>query len=88
MVRPLGEASPSPFARCLAVVVRYRSEGDWTSRAQAVQTDLAHTTAKQACGDLLAFLNHTQSQAGKHLNAAQASQLITAATRIQAVLGC
>jgi N-acetylneuraminic acid mutarotase len=40
------------------------------------------------CGQLNAFVNETQAQSGKKLTVAQADQLIVAATRIEAVIGC
>jgi len=40
------------------------------------------------CGQLSAFINETQAQSGKKLTVAQADQLIVAATRIEAVIGC
>jgi hypothetical protein len=40
------------------------------------------------CGQLNAFINETQAQSGKKLTVAQADQLISAATRIEAVIGC
>jgi hypothetical protein len=40
------------------------------------------------CGQLNAFINETQAQSGKKLTVAQANQLIVAATRIKAVVGC
>ena len=41
-----------------------------------------------ACGLLDAFINEVQAQTGKKITAAQAAQLIAAATQIKAVLGC
>jgi hypothetical protein len=41
-----------------------------------------------ACGLLNAFITEVQAQSGKKITAAQASQLIAAATQIKAVLGC
>lgn len=40
------------------------------------------------CGRLRAFVNQVNAQIGKKLTAAQATQLISEATRIQSVLGC
>ena len=58
------------------------------SQLQAVQTDLAANNTAQACSDLTSFINHVKAQSGKMLTVAQANQLLAAATRIQAVLGC
>lgn len=40
------------------------------------------------CGKVGAFINETQAQSGKKLTVDQANQLILAATRIKAVVGC
>jgi hypothetical protein len=45
-------------------------------------------SAVNVCGQLGAFINETQAQSGKKLTVDQANQLIVAATRIQAVIGC
>ena len=58
------------------------------SQLQAVQADLAANNTAQACSDLTSFINHVNAQSGKMLTVAQANQLLAAATRIQAVLGC
>ena len=41
-----------------------------------------------ACEELVAFSNEAKAQSGKKLTAAQAAELIEAATRIRAVIGC
>lgn len=41
-----------------------------------------------ACSDLADFIGDAQSQSGKGLTVSQANQLIAAAKKIQAVLGC
>jgi len=58
------------------------------SQLQAVQADLAANNTAQACSDLTSFINHVKAQSGQHLTADQANQMLTAATRIQAVLAC
>jgi hypothetical protein len=58
------------------------------SQLQAVQTDLAANNTAQACSDLTSFISHVKAQSGKKLTVDQANQLLAAATRIQAVLGC
>jgi hypothetical protein len=63
-------------------------QASFDTQLQAVQTDLGNANTRQACRDLQAVLNYAQAQSGKQLTAAQASQLITAAKRIQTVLGC
>ena len=45
-------------------------------------------SAANVCGQLHAFISETQAQSGKKLTVAQANQLIVAATRIEAVVGC
>jgi N-acetylneuraminic acid mutarotase len=67
------------------------SQGTQTSfdgQLQSVQADLAANNTAQACNDLTSFINHVNAQSGKKLTVAQANQLLAAATRIQAVLGC
>jgi hypothetical protein len=62
-----------------------------TSLADKLQDARAALGAEQqaeACEKLLAFSNETQAQSGKKLTAAQAAQMIEAATRIRAVIGC
>jgi len=44
--------------------------------------------ATTACNDLRAFSNEAGAQSGKALTADQANQLLSAAERVQAVLGC
>ena len=41
-----------------------------------------------ACSDLTDFISYVRAQSGKMLTGDQANRLITAATKIQAVLGC
>jgi len=41
-----------------------------------------------ACSELTDFIGFAQSHTGKGITQSQATQLITAAQRIQAVLGC
>jgi Ice-binding-like len=57
-------------------------------KLQAVQTAIAANDTSGACGTLQAFIHEVQAQSGKHLTSDQAAQLITAANRIRAVLGC
>ena len=55
---------------------------------QTVLADLQANNTAQACLDLTSFINHVKAQSGKGLTTSQATQLLTAATRIKAVLGC
>lgn len=64
-----------------------QQQASYDTQMQAVQTDIS-TNNGLACSDLTAFINHVKAQSGKQLTTAQASQLIAAATQIQAVLGC
>jgi hypothetical protein len=41
-----------------------------------------------ACSELTDFIGYVQSHTGKGLTTSQATQLIAAATQVQAVLGC
>jgi hypothetical protein len=63
-------------------------QAGFDTQLQAVQTDLTNNNPAQACSDLTAFINHVQAQSGKHLTTSQATQLLAAATQVQAVLGC
>jgi N-acetylneuraminic acid mutarotase len=59
------------------------------SKLQKVVTALdSPAGAADACDQLNAFINHARAQSGKHLTAAQASQLIAEATQISSSLGC
>ncbi len=55
---------------------------------QTVLADLQANNTAQACLDLTSFINHVKAQSGKGLTTSQATQLLTAATRIKAVLAC
>ena len=63
-------------------------ENSFDSQLQTLQSDLAANNTAQACSDLTSFISHVKAQSGKMLTVPQASQLLAAATRIQAVLGC
>jgi len=54
----------------------------------AAQSYLASGDTADACSTLTLFINQVKAQSGKMIPAGQAAQLITAATRIPAVLGC
>jgi len=58
------------------------------SKVQAIQADLAAGNKSTACGDLRAFVNEVSAQSGKKIPAVQASALIAAAQRIEAVIRC
>jgi hypothetical protein len=60
----------------------------FVDKLQAVQTAIAANDLPGACSTLQAFINEVRAQSGKHLTSDQAAQLITAANRISAVLGC
>jgi hypothetical protein len=60
----------------------------FVSQLQTVQSDLAANNTAQACSDLTSLINHVNAQSGKHLTTDQANQLLAAAGRIQAALGC
>jgi hypothetical protein len=53
-----------------------------------VSKHLASGQTKQVCQELDAFVKKAQQEAGKSLTADQSAQLVTAARRIQAVVGC
>jgi hypothetical protein len=58
------------------------------SQLQAVCADLEANKQTAACGVIGAFLNQVKAQSGKGLTSAQATQLLTDAQRINAVLAC
>lgn len=65
--------------------------GPGTSLADKIsqaQSYLAAGNTPAACSTLTGFIQEVQAQTGKKIPAATASQLITAAQRIQNVLGC
>jgi hypothetical protein len=64
--------------------------GPGTSFFDQVSAALASYNAGKnaACSQLAAFIHHAQAQAGKHITSSQADFLVTAAARIQSVIGC
>lgn len=65
--------------------------GPGTSLADKVaqtRSELASAHIAEACETLKAFTQEVNAQSGKHIATATASQLITEAQRIEAVLGC
>jgi hypothetical protein len=59
-----------------------------TDKITAAQSYLASGDTADACSTLTLFINQVKAQSGKTIPAGQATQLITSATRIQAVLAC
>ena len=58
------------------------------AKLQTVLESLNNGITSAACGQLKAFLNEVQSQAGKKIPADKAAQLMTSADNISAMLGC
>lgn len=56
--------------------------------AANAEAALAHGNVTNACGLLLAFGNEARAQSAESLTGAQADELVRAASRIRAVLGC
>jgi hypothetical protein len=62
--------------------------GSLHDQLQAAIDALAAGRTGDTCGDLGAYVNHVQAQAGKHLPADRAAQLIADAEQIEGLLGC
>jgi hypothetical protein len=62
--------------------------GSFSSQLTAAVLQLTLGQTKAACNTVAAFSNHVQAQAGKQLTTSQASDLLAAAARISAVIGC
>lgn len=58
------------------------------SNVQATLAAARPNSVGTACNQLNAFINSVRAQSGKALTVNQGNQLIGAATRMQAVLGC
>ena len=58
------------------------------AKVDAAIASLAAGNVRAACQQLTALIHEATAQSGKHLTAAQAAAIITAAQRIRAVLGC
>lgn len=58
------------------------------AQLQQVSIDLQGTGNGMACSDLASFISHVQAQAGKHLTAVQAQQMLAGAAQIRNTLGC
>jgi len=59
-----------------------------TNLLQSALNNLTAGQAGAACNQIAAFINQVQAQSGKKLTTPQAVQLIAAANRIRAALGC
>ncbi len=59
-----------------------------SDKLQAVLAYIATGDKADACGTLAAFIHQVQAQSGSQIPAGTADQLIAAAQRIRAVLGC
>ena len=59
-----------------------------TSKLQSAVNSLGRGNVSGACSQLGALVNEAQAQSGKQLTAAQAAQIIAAATQIRAAEGC
>ena len=58
------------------------------AKVRSIRSSLAAGDLDAACGQLGAFVNELQAQAAKSVPEPKAQELIAAATRIRAVLGC
>jgi hypothetical protein len=58
------------------------------ANAEAALTGAKGGAVPSTCGMLNAFINQTQAQLGNQITVDQASQLLTSANRIKAVIGC
>ena len=62
--------------------------GSFSTQLTAANQHLALGQEQAACNTITAFANHVQAQTGKQLTETQANELLTAATRIKAVIDC
>jgi hypothetical protein len=58
------------------------------AKLNAANASMRRNQTAAACGQFRAFVNEVNAQAGKKIPVAQAQQMIEAAIRISAVLGC
>lgn len=72
----------------IALVTGLGPGASLADKLQDTRATLAAGQQAEACQKLLAFSNEVQAQSGKKLTVAQAGQLVEAATRIRAVIGC
>jgi hypothetical protein len=91
----LVQAAAAQVSALIANVQGYNfAQGIENSLDAKLQNVLAALNAAQGgdvssvCGQMGAFINETTAQSGKKLTVAQADQLIVAAQRIRAVIGC
>ncbi len=89
------QQQPTPRELTLSLINTVRSFGlqrgisnSFESKLQKALSSLDASAIGDACDRLHAFMNETRAQSGKHLTAAQADQLIVAATQIRTALGC
>jgi hypothetical protein len=85
--------TPTPTAAQALAALRAAVQGvgpgqSLDAQVRAAQEALATGSPAGACAALADFVAHVQAQADKHIPAAQAQQLVAAATRIRTQLGC
>jgi len=64
------------------------TENSLLAKLQNAFTKLTRGDNAGACNELRAFISEVQAQSGKKISLAQANQMVTAANRIRAVIGC
>jgi len=62
--------------------------GSFSSQLTAAELQLASGKNQAACNNVAAFANHVRAQAGKLFTTSEATDLLAAADRIRAVIGC
>jgi len=90
-VRGASEQTQNVVALVQTLDVKQAITSSLDAKLQNIQAALAAATAgdrPSACNMLNAFVNEVEAQTGKTLTTAQAADLIAAARRVQAVLGC
>ena len=65
-----------------------REQNSLDNKLQDVLTAINGGQTATACSELTDFIGFVQSHTGKGITTSQANQLIAAAKRVQAVLGC
>jgi predicted outer membrane repeat protein len=82
------KGAPEQLDDLIALVTGLSPGSSFADKLRDARATLADGRQAEACQKLLAFWNEAQAQSGKKLTAAQARQLIEAATRIRGVIGC
>jgi hypothetical protein len=87
-VKSAAEQTADLVAAVDALVIKAGIKNALLVKLDAALAALAASHTAAACGELMAFINLVEAQAGKAISGSDAAALIDAATRIRAVIGC